>query len=71
MNEMLTTRTESERLYEKISGLITFRKAAITQSVNTAMIFLTGRLGKPSAVISWTMQKRIMGRALPGHLFSG
>ena len=46
MNEMLTTRTESERLYEKISGLITSRKAAITQTVNTAMLFLYWEIGE-------------------------
>ena len=62
MNEMLTTRTESERLYEKISGLIISRKAAITQTVNTAMLFLYWEIGEVICTDLLTGTKADYGR---------
>jgi len=46
MDRMLTTRTESEELYQKISGLIASRKTAVTKAFNTAMIFLYWEIGE-------------------------
>ena len=62
MNEMLTTRMESERLYEKISGLIISRKAAITQTVNTAMLFLYWEIGEVICTDLLTGTKADYGR---------